>query len=268
MQTFITARKNLSILLLLTAILFITSCQKENDEPRHIPSPPTSAITEFKNGEEFIRFEYNADGTVKKATVSSELNTNGNIVDYNISYNPEKKIATVETSAGERIVPVYENGSLTRADVFEGVQRTGFINYLYQDGLLKRVTLYYGLNTQYEPFFELNFTHNDKGNTTETVAMAATGVPGQLVRMGHVIYTHDAKVNPLYVHKDLLTLLLQSVSKNNTIQEDHFDSNLALEERYVYTYSYKANGLPNHAEVKKGLPGQDPVTSQLEFIYK
>jgi len=88
------------------------------------------------------------------------------------------------------------------------------------------------------------------------------------VRMGHVSYSHDTKSNPLFVHKDLLSLLLQNISKNNIVQEDHYDSDLQMEDKYVYTYVYKANGFPQRAEIKKGLPGQIPVTNQAEFIYK
>jgi hypothetical protein len=268
MQTFTKTRKALSILVLSSSILFLASCQKDHDNNDHRPVPAITAISEFKNGDEFIRFEYNTDGTVKKATVSNALSTNGNIVDYNITYSEAKKIAAAETSAGERIVPVYESDMMTRADVFEGNERTGYINYRYENNVLTRATLYWGQGTDYEPFFELAFTQNDKGNITETIAMAANGQPGQLIRMGHIAYTHDTGTNPLYEHKDLLALLFQSVSKNNIIQEDHFDSNLVLEDGYVYTYSYRLNGLPDHATIKQGLPGQQPVSSQLEFKYR
>ena len=259
-------KKTLSHLILLSSLLTgAVSCRHDHQDT---PVPAATTLTEYRNGDEFIRFEYNTDGTVKKATVSSDLNTNGNVVDYNISYNAAKKITVVETSAGERLVPVYENGNLIRADVFEGNERTGFNNYYFQNGLLKRLTLYWGSGTDYQPYFEFNFEHDNAGNTIEAVAFIASGEPGHMVRMGHVEYHFDAKVNPLYDQKELMALLYQSASKNNITKEDHFDAQLTLEDQYNYTYTYQSNGLPQSAEVKNGLPGQPPVSSQVKYIYK
>jgi hypothetical protein len=165
-------------------------------------------------------------------------------------------------------VPVYENGNLLRADVFEGNERTGYNNYYFQNGLLKRVTLYWGSGTDFLPYFEFDFKHDNAGNTIEAAAFIATGEPGHLERMGHVEYQFDAKINPLHEQKELLALLYQSSSKNNIIKEDHFDSDLVLEDQFNYTYTYKSNGLPQSAEVKNGLPGQPPVISKVEYSYK
>lgn len=98
--------------------------------------------------------------------------------------------------------------------------------------------------------------------------MVANGVPGQLVRAGHITYKYDSKTNPLFGQKDLLVLLLQSASKNNIIQEDHFDEHLTLEDRFTYNYTYKTNGLPQRAEVINGLPDENPTTSQVEYVYQ
>jgi hypothetical protein len=264
-----TMKRTLSFLILFSSLLTgIVSCKKEHNNGQDTPAPAASIIQEYKNGDEFVRFEYNPDGSVKKATVSSELNTNGNIVDYNISYNAAKKISAIQTSAGEQIVPVYENGKLIRSDIFEGTERTGYTTYSFENDLLKRTTLYWGSGTDFEPFFELLFEHDNAGNTIKTIAMIATEQIGHLERLGHVETKYDSKTNPLYAQKELMTLLLQSASKNNVIQEDQFDANLLLEDRYIYTYTYKANGLPNHGEVKIGLPGQPPTISAVDFIYK
>jgi hypothetical protein len=269
MQTQVRIRQALSSLILFSSLLTgIISCDKK-DHYQDTPAPAANRLQEYKNGDQFVRFDYNTNGTIRKVTMKNELTTNDNVIDYNITYNAAKKITLVQTSAGERMVPVYENNVLTRADIFEGTERTGFINYVFENNLLKRVTLYWGEGTDFMPFFELNHTHDNAGNTIETVALAATGpLQNRLDRLGHVKFLHDTKTNPLYEQKDLLELLLwQSVSQNNIRQEEHFDASLVLEDRYTYTYTYKSNGLPESAEVKNGLPGSTPATSRVDFIY-
>ena len=205
-----------------------------------------------------IAFTYNPDGTVKKVTVKSEAITGDDLVDYSVTYNASKKIESLVSTTGDKIVPVYENEILKRADLFTGPERTGYTNYSYENGLLKRATIYFGSGTNYEPFLEYNFSYNAAGNLSENVVMMTDGVPGHMVRAGHVTFQYDQKTNPLHTHRDLLNLFWLSSSKNNITREDHFDSNLQLEDQYVYTYTYKANGLPEKAQVKVGLPGQPP----------
>lgn len=244
----------------------LSSCKKDNNENTPPPVSVTTKIKEYKNGEDFIKFEYNGDGTIKTATVSNDVVTDGNTITYQVSYNAQKKITQLQSSAGEKIVPVYENGVMTRADIFEGAEKTGFTNYHYEDQQLTKATLYWGADNDFIPFFEFNFEYNN-GNPVKTVVMMATAVPGQLVRAGHVELSYDNKTNPLYAYNDLLALFWQTTGKNNIKQEDHFDANLIAEDRYVYTYTYSANGLPQHADVKIGLPGQPETNSQVEYIY-
>ncbi len=267
MQTILKMKKNAVHFVLVSSLLiFMGSCKKDKKDA---PAPPVSAkIQEYRDGDEFIRFNYNADGTVNKATIKSELNTAGTIVDFNISYNGEKKISSISTSAGETIIPVYENNVLKRADNFSGSNRTGYTNYLFENGSVTRATIYQGQGTDFLPILEFNFSYNAAGNVTETVLLVGTDVPGHMVRAGHVESQYDQKTNPLYEHKELLALLWHGVSKNNIVQEDQFDADLSLDDRYFYTYTYKANGLPDHASVKKGLPGQPSTTSDVNFIYK
>ncbi|MEI9810937.1 MAG: hypothetical protein WDO16_25350 [Bacteroidota bacterium] len=171
------------------------------------------------------------------------------------------------TSAGERIVPLYENGVMIRASVFDAVARQRFTNYFYENNALKVATIYVNTGADFTALMEFRFTYNANGNLSETIVLLATGVPGQMVRAGHVTCQFDEKVNPLYEHRDFLALLWQAASKNNIIREDHFDANLTLEDIYNYVYTYKANGLPEKAVVTSGLPGQPPVTTALNFIY-
>lgn len=250
---------------------FIACKKEESNSPAPGPDPnpvPAAKLKEFRNGDEFIKFFYNADGTVQKVNVKSELNTGGEELTYNITYTAGKKIASLETTTGQKIVPVYTNNILSKADLFVDGEKAGFTNYLYEQGLMKRATIYFGQGTDFQPFLEFNFTYNAQGNPIESVAMMANGVPGQLVRAGHVTFEYDQKTNPLYAQNEILALFWQGAAKNNIKKEEHFDSNLQIEDRYVYTYTYKTNGLPENAVVKSGLPGQPEVTTNIQYTYQ
>ncbi|HEX5024527.1 MAG TPA: hypothetical protein VFV68_04610, partial [Agriterribacter sp.] len=231
MQTKILLSQKATSILLLAGILLFASCKKD-EHPAPEPQPIPVKLQEYRDGDDFIRFQYNADGSIKKATVKNEINTSGDIVDFNIVYNADKKISEVNSSSGEKIVPVYENAVLKRADYFMDGARTGYTNYEFQNGNMKRATVYQGAGVDYMPLLDFIYTYNAGGNVTEGVIMVATDIPNYMTRLGHAELQYDQKTNPLFVHKDFLALLWQGTSKNNTIVENVYDAQLQLQERY------------------------------------
>lgn len=270
MQTKSTIRKSIKGLFLAALLACgAIACKKDKDKADAPPPPPpvSQKLKEVKTGDEFIRFDYNAAGDVNKVTITNDLINSGEPTVFNIQYDAAKRITELAAN-DEKIVPVYDNNRLSRADIFEAGERIGYTNYLYQNGLLNRATLYFGEDTEYFPFVEFNFTYNDAGNITEMVTLITNGEPGHMVRSGHINYQYDQKSNPLYLQRDLLALFWQSANKNNVLVEDHFDSELLPEDKYVYTYQYNDKGLPKSAVVKQGLPGQPPVTTNQTFTYQ
>ncbi|HET6994686.1 MAG TPA: hypothetical protein VFI06_06875 [Chitinophagaceae bacterium] len=259
------------IALLLAGIVMMSfvSCKKDKSINNGNNPPAATKLKEYRNGDDLVQFTYNTDGTIKKALVKTELNTNGDAVDFNISYNAQKKISEVTTTSGEKIVPEYENGLLTRANIFEGTVRTGYTNYHYETNQLKIATIYVNAGgVDFEPILEFRFSYDGNGNLNKSEIFMSTGVPGQLVRAGHVNFQFDQKTNPLYANRDFLALLWQAASKNNVTKEEHFGANLQLEDVFTYVYTYKTNGLPERATVTNGLPGQPPVISSVNFTYE
>ena len=261
-------RKSVSLVLLSAGLLTgFSSCKKDKDGGSTPPPPVQSQVLkEFKTGDEFVRFDYNGAGDVNKVTIKSDVNTGGAETTYTITY-AGSKIAALETT-DEKIVPVYENNVISRADIFQDNARVGYTNYQYQNGLLKKATIYFGQDDEFIPFLEFNFTHNGAGNVTETVVMMATGEPGQMERNSHITYQYDQKANPLYAQRDIMTLFWQSPSKNNITIEDHFDAAQQPEDKFVYTYTYNDKGLPKTGKVTQGLPGQATTVSDINFIYQ
>lgn len=256
-------------LLAVSLLLALSSCKKDKsggDGPDN--SGGANKLKEYKQGEEFVRFTYNTDGTVQKARVKTDINTGGEEVDYTFTYNGQKKIAEITTSRiGERIVPVYENGQMVRVDYFDGPDRLLYTAYTYEAGKLKKATIFFNQETEFEPFTEFVFTYvND--NLTRSDVFMATGVPNQLSFAGHVTYQHDAKTNPLFDLKDFFAILWQAPSRNNVTREEHFDQDNQLEDVYSYAYTYKSNGKPEKAVLTQGLPGETPVTTNIDYTYQ
>ena len=261
-------RQLFSSLFLFTALTTgIVSCKKEKDGDVPTPPPASQRIKEFKSGEEFVRFDYNANGDVTKVTLNSDITTSGSVMTYTVNYNAAKKIASLETT-DEKIVPVYENNILTRADIFVENEKVGYTAYQYEAGLIKKATIYFGESNEYIPALEFIFTYTAADNIEKTETFMATGEPGQMERTGHVSYQYDQKSNPLYAQRELMTLFWQAVSKNNPTVENHFDEDLQPEDKFTYDYLYNSNGLPKSAVVKQGLPGQPIVTTNLDYIYQ
>ncbi|OJY80850.1 MAG: hypothetical protein BGP14_01230 [Sphingobacteriales bacterium 44-15] len=267
MQTMYHAISKATRLLAISGILFLASCKKDHsDEPA--PAPETVKLREYTDGDDFIKFQYDAGGILKKATVKNEISTSGTIVDFDISYGAGNKISELNSSAGEKIVPVYENGILKRADNFVAGERTGYTNYQFEGGNIKRATIYKKEDDDYTPILEFIYTYNNSGNVSEGVIMVGTDTPGEMVRYGHAAMQYDQKTNPLYAYKDFLVLIWEGVSKNNIAVEDVYDAQLVLQDRYTYSYTYKSNGLPEKADVQIGLPGQPSANSSVGFAYQ
>lgn len=249
------------------AMLSLASCKK--DHSNELTPPPVSVkLQEYTDGDDFIKFQYDAGGILKKATVKNEISTSGTIVDFDISYGNDNKISELNSSAGEKIIPVYENGVLKRADNFVAGERTGYTNYQSEGGNIKRATIYKKEDNDYIPILEFIYTYNNSGNVSEGVIMVSTDTPGEMVRYGHASMQYDQKTNPLYAYKDFLALIWEGVSKNNIAVEDVYNAQLVLQQRYTYNYTYKSNGLPEKADVQIGVPGQPPANSTVEFTYQ
>ncbi|MFY7900923.1 MAG: hypothetical protein ACOVNY_12115 [Chitinophagaceae bacterium] len=259
----------LGLLAFFTFSILATSCSKEASTGG-TGVVVTAKVAEFKNGDEFIKFSYNTDGSVQKVTLKSDLNTNGSTVEYNVLYNASKKMSELSSVSGEKIVPVYSNNNvLEKADIFTGSVKIGTILYEYQNNLLSKATITTKTGALFIPILEFRFQYSGDGNVTKISSFVPDFFNNnQMVSSGYVEFTYDNKPNPLHSQKEVLSLLLQPSSKNNVATERHYDENGTLEDVVTYTYTYNTSGLPTSAVVKSGLPNQPVTTTNLLIIYK
>src|SRR5690349_11531754 len=85
-------------------VIAFSSCNKNDDThplpnptptpvPQPVPLPPPTKLVEFKKGEEFIRFEYDVTGKIKKAIVSNKLISSGQPTTYEVIFHPDGNLA-------------------------------------------------------------------------------------------------------------------------------------------------------------------------------
>jgi hypothetical protein len=258
-------------------VIAFSSCNKNDDNnplpnptpiPQPVPLPPAKNLVEFKNGEEFIRFEYDVAGKIKKAIVSNKLISTGQPTNYEVIFHQDGNLAGLFANNGERIEPVYEDDVLIRANYYYDNQRQGYTNFYFENGQLKIATLYNLLGGDFEPFFEFRYEYNVAGNVTERVTMMTNGVPGHMVRAGKDSYDYDEKASPLYAQKELLAILWQSASKNNVKFEREYDAVGNIQKETFLNYSYNAAGQPLSAAIKIQAPGEPEENKQVTFTYE
>ncbi len=253
--------------LLVSSILFFTSCKKDKSE--ETPAGSTQKLEKIMFGDEFLSFSYNPDGTLKQAVVKDELASGGAAVTYNISYDAQKRMSEVNTSEGEKLLPVYVNNKLEKVEVKDNTNTViGRTDYVYNGNQVTSATVRTSLFGPLSDLMKFDFTYSATGNLTRTNLFIVNPVTQVLVPAGHIEYEHDNKDNPLIAVSEFLKLVWFIPSKNNISKEVHKDENLTLEETMEYTYTYNSRNLPQTGTAKRTVPGSPVENLPLQIIYK
>lgn len=246
--------------------LFLSSCKKENNEPK--PEVSTT-IKKVAADDESMMFEYNADGTIRKATIRDNETTNGDVINYTVSYNAGKQITEVTGDNNEKIIPVYENGVLVRSYLKTSLgEELGFTEYEDFNATNKAASFYTEIGGVVYPITMLLFKYDASGNIEKTSFYVQNPLAANsLVITGSITYSYDTKTNPLSKAGDFLKLLWIAVPKNNVLSEIHKDKDGTLEETVEYTYQYSSNGNPVSGTVKRSPAGGVTETKNIQFTY-
>ncbi len=255
-------------LFILAAGMLLAACKKEySNNP-----PPVPAETRFESrlGEDgYISFEYNTDGTVKKASVASEASP-GDTIRYSISYAADKRISKIVNDAAVQFVPVYTNGELSRVVIkTAGNDELAYTDYEYLNGFLKSATVFFLSGNQVIPFFKNNFLYDASGNISRSQLLGADpSAPGGLTPEGSTSYLYDNKTNPLYAASEFLRMILIMPSPNNTTKEEAADKNNQPEKMKEYNYIYNNKNLPQSAVLTETIPGKPIQTKNISYHYQ
>lgn len=259
-------KRSISRILLIAGVAAsMVACKKDKDNNPGGGNGSGSKIASFSDGETYAKFEYNADGTVKVLTSRTEAD-GGDENKFNVTYDAQKRISKLE-SDWQKMEVEYTNNVMSRANLFMSGTQIGYTDYQYTNGNLSKVTVHLGESGTFIPLIEYTYTYNAQGNLAETITKMA-GEDEQLEYSGSIKYEYDSKTNPLYEHRQLMALLMLNVTKNNVTVENHLDANQQPEDKFQYTYTYNAKGLPEKAVVKQGLPGGEQTQSEVTYTYK
>lgn len=256
------------LLLLTTGLLLLAACKKEYSNGI---SPPTT-VTKFKSrsGEDgFISFEYNTDGSIKKAAVAQEGSPDDTIR-YMVSYTADKRIKEIINDAGVKFTPVYTGGELSRVQIRTAQNdELAYTDYEYLNGFLKSVTVFFVSGNQLTPFFKSSFIYDAAGNIRRTQLFSADPLsPDGLSPDGTTRSVFDNKANPLYLAKEFLWMILIIPSPNNVSMEEAFAVNNQPERTKEYNYVYNDKELPLSAVLTETIPGKPIQTKNINYHYQ
>lgn len=254
--------------LCMAAIFSLVSCQKEESvqAPGQPDAPPK--IAEFNTGDSFIRFDYNADGTVSKVTLDEDPLSGRPNVGFTVKYDANKKPQELTGSTGTVIRTSYANGRLVRTEITAASIKIAKTDYTYEGNVLKKVEGFVYDDNDLIPFYLSNFTYGTSGNISKASLFAFDPFQLEMVPAGYVNLQYDNKPNPLAAVNDFLLMFWQIASANNVTREAHFDEQNRAQEVIERTYTYNSQGYPTKAVVRETLPGQQPVTREETFRYK
>lgn len=246
------------------SLLSFSACKKSDTTP----PPKPLQLSEFNDGTDATRFDYNADGSLKTILFSKDPITMDNNVTYTVKYLANKKIDELNGSNGSKIKLGYLNGLLSKAEAFDGAVKVSQTDYMYTGTVLRSSIISIVDNNTAVPFFKGEFVFNNAGNITRTNSFVYNPFTNQLEAGGYVNNQYDTKVNPFASLGDVVLVFWQVAPKNNVTKSEHFNANNTAAEVVETTYTYNAQGYPTRATVRETQPGQQPTTAVMTFSYK
>lgn len=248
------------------SLLAFSSCKKEKSDEPATPSKPL-LLKEFSDGTDITRLTYNADSSVKTITLNNDPISLDDNVTYNVTYSANKTISELNGSNGTNIKATYNNGKITKAEMFNGTVKFAETEYTYNGSVLQSSTISIVDNGSKQPYFKSVFIFNNAGNITRSDVSLYNPFTDQLEPSGYVLQQFDSKKNPFSSLGDVILVFWQAASKNNTIKQEYFDAAGKAEEVVETTYTYNAQGYPVKATMKETQPGQQPTTATINYKY-
>jgi len=248
---------------LLTLLVF-SSCTKPVDD---VPEERLQ-LTEFSDGSDVTRFEYNTDRSLKKIILSNDPVSLDDNVTYTVKHLNQGKIDELTGSNGTKIKLSYTNGFLSKAEAFDGTIKISQTDYAYNGNVLRSSTISMIENNTAVPFFKGEFTFTSTGNISRTNAFMYNPLTNRLEATGYVNKQYDTKINPFATLGDVVKVFWQVAPVNNVTKAEYFNATGQPEEVVQTTYTYNAKGYPVSATMRETEAGQPPVTATLTYKYQ
>ena len=254
------------------ASLAFVSCKKDKKGPDN-PGNQSTKITRIEeNGLVTGKFEYNADGTLKKAIV---ITSPGNETVFSFSYNAEKKVSEFTNDQGYKSKYVYANGVLRLTENFQNGVKVSENNLTYENGRIKSNTSFTafpqgGGNTVYKPTYRVVFTYFPSGNVDKAQYFSVDpDTNEETLEFAYRYKQFDDMKSPTSLVADFARILFyQPIHKNNPLLEEFLNSDGIVEETTTYEYTYDATtGLPLTGKSTTNVVGGTPFVINVKFFY-
>lgn len=251
-------------LLAATVAVLFTACKKE---PTGEPTPPVQTkLKKISQGEDVLEFVYGPNGLQAIKTNADQV-AGGQLATFNISYTPDySKITELKTTGNQRVVPNYGTyGELASANIYD--EKNNLIlatRYTYTGMAIGAITS----STNGMDLLKTTFEYGADENVQKATNWMFNPTSGKLEVSGSTVYEYDGKMNPMYVHKPLLYLLLQNTPRYNVAKETDYDENNQVSEIREYSYQYNNQNMPQSATVKTTVPGGRSTTSNVVYSYQ
>ena len=260
--------------ILAVAGLAFAGCKKEKKPTGGGNNPgPTTKITRIEeNGLTTSTFEYNADGTLKKATSTISP---GNSTTFNFKYDAQKRMSEFSSDMGYVSKFVYADGVLKMTENFEDGEKQSENMLTYENGKIKTNTLFVafpqgGGNVTYKPTFRVVFTYFPNGNADKVEYFSVNpNTNQQTLEYGYRYKQYDDFKSPTSVLADFAQVLLyQPIHKNNPLLEEYFDGQGVVDESTTNVYTYDASTkLPLTCTSTVTPVGETPTVINVKFFY-
>ncbi len=256
--------------ILAVAAIALASCRK--DPKPNNPGNSTTKITRIEeNGFITSKFEYNADGTLKRVISATSP---GSETIFNFTYNAEKKVSEFTTDNGYKSKYVYINGALVRTENFEDGEKVSESNLTYENGRIKSNTLFTafpqgGGTVTYKPTYRVVFTYFPNGNVDKIENFSVDPDSNEeSFEYGYRFKQFDDKKSPTSFIADFAQVLFyQPIHKNNPLVEEFLDEN-GVQETTTHEYTYDSStGLPLTVKSTTIVNGGVPTVINTKFFY-
>ena len=260
-----------SAIIALAGIAFV-SCKKDKKGPDN-PGNQSTKITRIEeNGQVTGRFEYNADGTLKKAI---SITSPGSETIFTFSYTADKKVSEFTTDEGYKSKYVYANGVLRMTENFEDGVKVSENNLTYENGKIKSNTHFTafpqgGGNVVYKPTYRVVFTYYANGNVEKAESFSVDpDTNEETLDFAYRYKQFDDKKSPTSLLQDFAQVLFyQPVHKNNPLLEEFIGSDGIVQETTTYEYTYDAiTGLPLTGKSTTHVTGGGTNVINVKFFY-
>lgn len=258
------------------SLLFTVACKKDKDGgDGPIVEPGAKKITRIENdANNYITFEYNGDGTLKKIHNVSEEDEEALTGVMNLSYNANKKIDEITNANGSRIKYLYTNNVVTSTDIFDELDnKVAYTEFSYQGNKLASATLKVpfeneqGENDVYT-VLRAEYQYYANGDVKEVHAYLPNMMTGELEKSTVTKYEqYDDKVNPLSQLGEISVLFFADVSGRNVRLQKEFDANGTLEETITNEYTYDAQGFPTACKETTTPAGGTASVRNVKYFY-